>query len=113
MSCRYTLDVLLAGEDAPWSARRHLAETCFIVFGSLGVAFVFPTAAEKIFAVTGAQLPNHVRETMVVCIRSNMCNALPLHVHAVVVCGEATEGNMHGGLAPLPSNKRERADCRP
>lgn len=53
MSCRYTLDVLLAGEDAPWSVRRHLAETCFIVFASLGVSFVFPTAAEKIFAVTG------------------------------------------------------------
>ena len=59
MSCRYTLDVLLAGEDAPWSARRHLAETCFIVFASLGVAFVFPTAAEKIFAVTGARGTRH------------------------------------------------------
>ena len=54
MSCRYTLDVLLAGEDAPWDARRHFCETVFIVFASLGVAFLFPTGAEKIFAVTGA-----------------------------------------------------------
>lgn len=53
MSCRYTLDVLLAGEDAPFSARRHVLETCFIVFSSLAVALAFPTGAEKIFAVTG------------------------------------------------------------
>jgi hypothetical protein len=59
MSCRYTLDVLLAGEDAPFCARRHLLETCFIVFASLGVALAFPTGAEKIFAVTGASCPFH------------------------------------------------------
>ena len=53
MSCRYTLDVLLAGEDAPYSRARHVGETAFIVFASLGVALLFPTAAEKIFAVTG------------------------------------------------------------
>lgn len=53
MSCRYTLDVLIAGEDAPFDRRRHLAETCLIVFGSLAVALAFPTGAEKIFAVTG------------------------------------------------------------
>lgn len=56
MSCRYTLDVLLAGEDAPFSRRRHTLETCFIVFSSLGVALAFPTGAEKIFAVTGEHL---------------------------------------------------------
>ena len=56
MSCRYTLDVLLAGEDAPYSRARHVGETAFIVFASLGVALLFPTAAEKIFAVTGARL---------------------------------------------------------
>ena len=55
MSCRYTLDVLLAGEDAPYSRARHVGETAFIVFASLGVALLFPTAAEKIFAVTGEQ----------------------------------------------------------
>ena len=53
MSCRYTLDVLIAGEDAPFDRRRHLVETCLIVFGSLAVALAFPTGAEKIFAVTG------------------------------------------------------------
>ena len=53
MSCRYTLDVLVAGEDAPFNKKRHLAETCLIVFGSLAVALAFPTGAEKIFAVTG------------------------------------------------------------
>ena len=53
MSCRYTLDVLIAGEDAPFDRKRHLLETCLIVFGSLAVALAFPTGAEKIFAVTG------------------------------------------------------------
>ena len=53
MSCRYTLDVLIAGEDAPFNRQRHLTETCLIVFGSLAVALAFPTSAEKIFAVTG------------------------------------------------------------
>lgn len=53
MSCRYTLDVLIAGEDAPFNRKRHLVETCLIVFGSLAVALAFPTGAEKIFAVTG------------------------------------------------------------
>jgi hypothetical protein len=54
MSCRYTLDVLLAGEGAPYSASRHISETCAIVFAGLGVALLFPTGAEKIFAITGA-----------------------------------------------------------
>ncbi len=53
MSCRYTLDVLLAGENAPFSPYRHTMETFFIVFSSLAVALAFPTGAEKIFAVTG------------------------------------------------------------
>ena len=56
MSCRYTLDVLIAGEDAPFDRRRHLVETCLIVFGSLAVALAFPTGAEKIFAVTGTRV---------------------------------------------------------
>ncbi len=57
MSCRYTLDVLIAGEDAAFDRKRHLAETCLIVFGSLAVALAFPTGAEKIFAVTGKSTP--------------------------------------------------------
>ncbi|CAK0750260.1 hypothetical protein CVIRNUC_001976 [Coccomyxa viridis] len=69
MSCRYTLDVLIAGEDAPFDRRRHLVETCLIVFGSLAVALAFPTGAEKIFAVTGATA---------VCI---VCYVIPVALH--------------------------------
>ncbi|CAL8462502.1 g2035 [Coccomyxa elongata] len=69
MSCRYTLDVLLAGEDAPFSSYRHTMETLFIVFSSLAVALAFPTGAEKIFAVTGATA---------VCI---VCYVIPVALH--------------------------------
>jgi amino acid permease len=54
LSLRYTLDCLVAGEDAPFSHRRHLALTTAAVFSSLAVALAFPNAAEKIFAITGA-----------------------------------------------------------
>ena len=54
LSLRYTLDCLVAGEDAPFSRRRHLALTSAAVFSSLAVALAFPDAAEKILAITGA-----------------------------------------------------------
>ncbi|KAK9906824.1 hypothetical protein WJX75_008674 [Coccomyxa subellipsoidea] len=82
MSCRYTLDVLLAGEDAPFSRRRHMLETCFIVFTSLAVALAFPTGAEKIFAVTGATA---------VCI---VCYVIPVALHLKIYCSQ-------GGYAQL------------
>ena len=54
LSLRYTLDCLIAGEDAPFSWARHLSLTCGIVLSSLAVALAVPNFAEKIFAVTGA-----------------------------------------------------------
>ena len=51
--CRCPADIRwtcsIAGEDAAFDRKRHLAETCLIVFGSLAVALAFPTGAEKIF----------------------------------------------------------------
>ena len=54
LSLRYTLDVLLAGEGAPFSRTRHTALTVGVVASSLAVALAVPDLAEKIFAVTGA-----------------------------------------------------------
>ncbi len=54
LSLRYTLNVLLAGEDAPFSMARHVVVTVGVVASSLAVALAVPNLAEKIFAVTGA-----------------------------------------------------------
>ncbi|KAK9809814.1 hypothetical protein WJX73_009477 [Symbiochloris irregularis] len=72
MSLRYTLDCLVAGEAAPPSTRRQILETVLIVLGSLSVALVFPSAAEKIFAVTGATA---------VCL---VCYLLPVVIHLLL-----------------------------
>ena len=72
MSLRYTLDCLVAGEDAAPSSSRQLLETTGIVFGGLGVALMFPSAAEKIFAVTGATA---------VCL---VCYLLPVIIHLLL-----------------------------
>lgn len=72
MSLRYTLDCLIAGEDAPASTQRQLLETTGIVFGGLAVALIFPSASEKIFAVTGATA---------VCL---VCYLLPVVIHLLL-----------------------------
>ena len=54
LSLRYTLNVLLASEGAPFSRTRHTVLTVGIVASSLAVALAVPDLAEKIFAVTGA-----------------------------------------------------------
>lgn len=54
LSLRYTLTCLLVGEDEPYDRRRHVMLTSLIVGTALSVALVFPTAAEKIYAITGA-----------------------------------------------------------
>lgn len=69
ISLRYTLDSLIAGEDAPFQLKRHLAETGGITVSSLLVALIFPAYAEKIFAVTGATA---------VCI---VCYVIPVGLH--------------------------------
>lgn len=53
LSLRYTLTCLLFGEDAPYDRWHHVGLTSLIVGSALAVALVFPTAAEKIYAVTG------------------------------------------------------------
>ena len=57
------------GEDAPFSWRRHMAETVGLVGGALSVALLFPAAAEKIFAITGATA---------VCL---VCYVIPVVLH--------------------------------
>ena len=54
MSLRFTLTEWVAGENAQPSRPRQLTETCCSVLVLLAVALLFPTASEKIFAVTGA-----------------------------------------------------------
>lgn len=69
ISLRYTLDSLIAGKDAPFQLKRHLAETSGITVSSLLVALIFPAYAEKIFAITGATA---------VCI---VCYVIPVGLH--------------------------------
>lgn len=69
MSLRYTLTALIAGEDAPFLMRRHVAVTVISVLLSLALAAVFPRYSEKIFAATGA-LP--------VCL---ICYIIPVWLH--------------------------------
>jgi len=47
----------VSGEGAPFSRPRHTLETAAIVVPTLGVALLFPSSAEKIFAITGGALP--------------------------------------------------------
>lgn len=60
---------MIAGEDAPFQLKRHMAETSGIVVSSLLVALIFPAYAEKIFAFTGATA---------VCI---VCYVIPVGLH--------------------------------
>ena len=69
MSLRYTLDSMIAGEDAPFQLKRHMVETTGITVSSLLVALIFPAYAEKIFAITGATA---------VCI---VCYVIPVGLH--------------------------------
>ena len=50
----------MSGESAPFSRARHNAETAAIILPTLAVALLFPSSAEKIFAVTGAPPVRHV-----------------------------------------------------
>ena len=60
---------MVAGEDAPFQLKRHMAETSGITVSSLLVALIFPAYAEKIFAITGATA---------VCI---VCYVIPVGLH--------------------------------
>ena len=73
MSLRYTLDEWIMGEDAPASARRSLLETAGILLTALPVALLFPTASEKVFAVTGASA---------VCM---VCYVCPVAIHLLLL----------------------------
>lgn len=53
-SLRYTLEAMVAGEDAAPSDRRRLALTAAPLAAALAVALAAPQGAEKIFALTGA-----------------------------------------------------------
>ncbi len=67
LSLRYTLDVLVAGEGAPFSRTRHTALTVGVVASSLAVALAVPDLAEKIFAVTGATGGGRMHSCVLYC----------------------------------------------
>lgn len=73
MSLRYTVDCFLFGEEAEPSWGRQLAETTGILLSCLCVALIFPSGAEKIFAVTGATA---------VCL---VCYMLPVIIHLLLL----------------------------
>lgn len=66
---RASLDILLFGPHQPFTWTRTIAETCLTIGSSLSVAMLFPNAAEKMFAVTGA--------TAVAII----CYVIPIYIH--------------------------------
>ncbi|KAL6756334.1 transmembrane amino acid transporter protein-domain-containing protein [Haematococcus lacustris] len=66
---RASLEVLLCGEGAPYVRARSVAETVVILLAALAVACTFPSAAEKIFALTGCTA---------VCL---VCYVIPVFVH--------------------------------
>ena len=68
-SLRYTLETMVAGEDAPACDRRRMLLTAGPLAAALAVALAAPQGAEKIFAVTGA-IP--------VCA---VCYVLPAFIH--------------------------------
>lgn len=92
ISLRYTLDSLIAGEDAPFQWRRHLAETTGIIVSTLLVALIFPAYAEKIFAITGATA---------VCI---VCYVIPVGLHLKL---RSHEQARTPGLALIQQEERE------
>ena len=92
ISLRYTLDSLVAGEDAPFQLKRHMAETSGITVSSLLVALIFPTYAEKIFAITGATA---------VCI---VCYVIPVGLHLKMRANEKLGSPM---LSQIQQEERE------
>ncbi|KAG2449180.1 hypothetical protein HYH02_005927 [Chlamydomonas schloesseri] len=69
---RASLDLLVAGPDAPFTWTRRVAETCSILTAATTVALLFPTQAEKIFALTGCTA---------VCL---VCYVIPVGIHLAV-----------------------------
>ncbi|GFR48278.1 hypothetical protein Agub_g10053 [Astrephomene gubernaculifera] len=69
---RASLDLLLAGPEAPFTWARQTAETLGILAGATCVALLFPTQAEKIFALTGCTA---------VCL---VCYVIPVYIHLAV-----------------------------
>lgn len=64
--------LLWGDERPPWALGRWVVETTCILLASLAVACSFPTAAEKIFAVTGCTA---------VCL---VCYCIPVYIHLVL-----------------------------
>ncbi|GIL58501.1 hypothetical protein Vafri_13455 [Volvox africanus] len=69
---RASLDLLLAGPEAPFTWTRQVAETLGILSCATTVALLFPTQAEKIFALTGCTA---------VCL---VCYVIPVFIHLAV-----------------------------
>ncbi|KAG2436229.1 hypothetical protein HXX76_006540 [Chlamydomonas incerta] len=121
---RASLDLLVAGPDAPFTWTRRVAETCGILTAATTVALLFPTEAEKIFALTGCTA---------VCL---VCYVIPVGIHlavqrdidriqgledatpAAIAAGGVTDGDLQAPLlapaGPLESGARAgaRADVR-
>ncbi|GLI61167.1 hypothetical protein VaNZ11_003454 [Volvox africanus] len=69
---RASLDLLLVGPEAPFTWTRQVAETLGILACATTVALLFPTQAEKIFALTGCTA---------VCL---VCYVIPVFIHLAV-----------------------------
>ena len=98
LAARYTLDVLVSGEGASFSRARHNAETAAIILPTLAVALLFPSSAEKIFAVTGAPPMRHVHALPGCIVATSAVSAMAWR--GICCCVEACcNKGMHIGLA--------------
>ncbi|KAG2499638.1 hypothetical protein HYH03_002577 [Edaphochlamys debaryana] len=69
---RSSLDLLLVGPGVPFTWPRQASETVGILSAASTVALLFPTQAEKIFALTGCTA---------VCL---VCYVIPVYIHLAV-----------------------------
>ena len=90
MSLRFTLTEWVAGEDAPSSRPRQLIETFASLLALLAVALLFPTASEKIFAVTGATA---------VCL---VVYVVPVVIHLLLRYQQPVDGGQSAGTERMP-----------
>ena len=99
---RYTLEAMVAGEDAPPCDRRRAALTAGPLAAALAVALAAPQGAEKIFAVTGA---------VPVCA---VCYVIPAVIHLSLLFRPGGRGRdlvRGGGSTPWRRRRRRRAEA--
>ena len=117
---------LFCGEDAPYHWRRELSITALCLLSSLAVALTWPTASERIFAITGASggwvlqppnlsqtIPPRPAATRLLAGVCLVCCVIPVAIHLRLFCagwkarraGYPTPAPA-GALHPPPSHKQ-------